>query len=525
MGCRDRFVTNELYRVVLEGVGGDPTRVEGREARSMASADSSSGSWEREAEGSGGPRHTRRRGAGIEAEAARPRRPPTDGEGARRRPSAGQHDRRRNEQGRRGAGAANPDKRHAAEIQRSEGERQHRHRRRDASPARADGPRDREVHPASPPADPGSREGFEAFAGGDQGDGQGAAERGAGRAGGTHPGHIRRLARRPGADPPIASGGQDLRRMDIDSPFRDHSTPRGRDVAATRGGGRETRSAVNVDGRGGLCRGTQTDHAPAGDPEETHGGQGGARNDERLGRGTIEEEKEQEDWAWRRRGRALWSLHAEPVERYAAGALRETWDRRRACGGISTTDIPGARRYHGLYARTLAASGVDPAAFGRWRRPACSSCDRSYAPATGGGVGDSTRDSGPVIGRSVLPRRGRPGRDGAEARRFRAPVDPRPDGLEAGRIFDSLNRRAQLVGGQPPTLLLRKAAWMERPGDPPYRSVAGRGSRTRHAFPSRTEPPEMPLQRVSPTVTPPPGCSMCLQGSGADDCALRGPDR
>jgi len=76
--------------------------------------------------------------------------------------------------------------------------------------------------------------------------------------------------------------------------------------------------------------------------------------------GTRTEETEEGDSddqrRWRNRGRVLWSTHAEPGARAASVGTR--------CISPNTVrphSQPAVRPYHGLYARSLRANGIDPA--------------------------------------------------------------------------------------------------------------------------------------------------------------------
>lgn len=168
----------------------------------------------------------------------------------------------------------------------------------------------------------------------------------------------------------------------------------------------------------------------------------GGRNRNALEDARTEETEEDSDdqRRWRRRGRVLWSTHAEPAGRGT---------RRASANTVRPHSQPTIRPYHGLYARSLRANGMDPtnlsctAVHERRRHIDCS-----------------------------LLWRGNGGK-GFAAERVRVPVDGLPDRLEAGRILDSFNRRAELLGTMSPTPLRTKAAWMENPGDPEYRYVEG----------------------------------------------------
>lgn len=151
---------------------------------------------------------------------------------------------------------------------------------------------------------------------------------------------------------------------------------------------------------------------------------------------------------WRRRGRALWSTHAEPAARNVSSGSRLV-----AQQTIRSRSQSPVRPYHGLYARSLQANGIDPDNFRA--SPCCCGCGTSCA--TGHMVVDG----------SLLWREHRV-RDSLAAQRTQAPTNGLSDRLEAGRVLDSLNRRAELLGTIPPTLLRAKAAWMENPGDPAY---------------------------------------------------------
>lgn len=165
--------------------------------------------------------------------------------------------------------------------------------------------------------------------------------------------------------------------------------------------------------------------------------------------GTEEDAEGQGQWC--RRGRMLWSTHAEPVARILSSGSRLVGQRTIR----SHSTPPAMRPYHGLYARSLQANGIDPANFRA--SPCCCSCDAGMNCAAGRMIVDDS-----------LLWRGPRGGDSRAAQRTRAPTDGLSDRLEAGRVLDSLNRRAELLGTTPPTLLRAKAAWMENPGDPTY---------------------------------------------------------
>lgn len=176
---------------------------------------------------------------------------------------------------------------------------------------------------------------------------------------------------------------------------------------------------------------------------------------------------------WRRRGRVLWSLYAEPAARAAAASARNPYTSRSSLGTkISpTTALPEDRvepkPYHGLYARSLKANGIDPMAFRESPSSNTRCCYRCRSNIFDCDGQSNTRGSSGVEDSMPI----RPSRAGEPlaAERARAPVDGLPDRLEAGRVLDSLTRRAELVGTARPTPLRAKAAWMENPGDPKYR--------------------------------------------------------
>lgn len=153
---------------------------------------------------------------------------------------------------------------------------------------------------------------------------------------------------------------------------------------------------------------------------------------------------------WRNRGRVLWSTHAEPAARATS-----TGSTRAASHKVRSHSQPATRPYYGLYARSLRANGIDPTNFraSRWGYDA---------------AGLSCAEAQEHVDGSLLWR-GNRGDDPFAAKRARAPTDGLPDRLEAGRVLDSFNRRAELLGTMPPTPLRTKAAWMETPGDPEYR--------------------------------------------------------
>lgn len=162
----------------------------------------------------------------------------------------------------------------------------------------------------------------------------------------------------------------------------------------------------------------------------------------------AEEEDAEGQRRWRTRGRALWSTHAEPAARTISSGSRLV-----AQQTIRSRSQSPVRPYRGLYARSLQANGIDPD--NSRASPCCCGCDASCAAG-----------HMPVDGSLLW--RGHRGRDYLAAQRTRAPTNGLSDGLEAGRILDSLNRRAELLGTIPPTLLRAKAAWMENPGDSAY---------------------------------------------------------
>lgn len=184
------------------------------------------------------------------------------------------------------------------------------------------------------------------------------------------------------------------------------------------------------------------------------------------------EEERDEDLQWRSRGRGVWSTYAEPAARAASPGMRrpftsiEVQERRPHAQ-------PPLRPYHGLYARSLQANGIEPAIFQTPRSECCcrsghhDSASRMTA-AKEARRGRSTSPCSRQIDHSIL-RRDRRGGDYRLAEQSRAPVNGLPDRLEAGRALNSFNRRAEILGKVPPTPLRAKAAWMERPGDPEYR--------------------------------------------------------
>lgn len=185
-----------------------------------------------------------------------------------------------------------------------------------------------------------------------------------------------------------------------------------------------------------------------------------------------EEDTADEDRRWRCRGRVLWSTHAEPLSR---GANASAWKPPDAVDPPDPLVCPTSRSrqsirpYHGLYAKSLKANGIDPVFF---RASKCNRyCCCCYCRRVGGKDGYCATRNVPActqIDDSLLLRSSRAG-DHLAAEHSRAPVDGLPDRLEAGRVLDSLNRRAEILGITPPTSLRAKAAWMENPGDPEYR--------------------------------------------------------
>lgn len=166
--------------------------------------------------------------------------------------------------------------------------------------------------------------------------------------------------------------------------------------------------------------------------------------------GEETEEDAGDQQRWRNRGRVLWSTHAEPAARAIS-----TGSRCAASHTVRSHSEPATRPYYGLYARSLRANGIDPINFraSRWGYDAAGlSCAAAQKHIDGS-----------------LLWRGNRGDDSFPAKGTRAPTDGLPDRLEAGRVLDSFNRRAELLGTMPPTPLRAKAAWMETPGDPEYR--------------------------------------------------------
>lgn len=186
------------------------------------------------------------------------------------------------------------------------------------------------------------------------------------------------------------------------------------------------------------------------------------------GRDCTEEQEGKNRWL--PRGHVLWSLHAEPAARTSVAS------RPALLRGDSITTKPvGIKPYHGLYARSLKANGIDPDNF-RGSTACCyGCCDCQHASGANTSLnsrGASSKAPRDDVDNSLLLRGYRAG-DPLAKETARAPVDGLPDRLEAGRILDSLNRRAELIGKPRPTPLRAKAAWMESPGDPEYRCRGG----------------------------------------------------
>lgn len=186
---------------------------------------------------------------------------------------------------------------------------------------------------------------------------------------------------------------------------------------------------------------------------------------------TDAEEKDDDEQRWRSRGRTLWSTHAEPIARAASAALRKPYRLQHSDVTANTTIRPRAqtvRPYHGLYARTVQANGIEPANFLSPR--CCCRCECHCVVGTEKAVRVGCNPACVQIDDFLL-QHGNRGGDHLAAERTRAPVNGLPDRMEAGRVLDSFNRRAELLGVTPPTPLRTKAAWMENPGDPEYRYV------------------------------------------------------
>lgn len=192
----------------------------------------------------------------------------------------------------------------------------------------------------------------------------------------------------------------------------------------------------------------------------------------------VEEEEDQEDRRrWRRRGRAMWSNNnnAEQASRAKSTAFQTS-----VAAASARSRSRGAQPYHGLYAKSLQTNGIDPALVLRTSRHCrCLQChcrhDRGCVASVGTKEKNSTRVDGAKQRNefSLLRRCNRPGCDYLANEWARAPTGGLPDRLEAGRVLDSFNRRAELLGTGPPTPLREKPAWMENPGDPEYMCVPG----------------------------------------------------
>ena len=197
-----------------------------------------------------------------------------------------------------------------------------------------------------------------------------------------------------------------------------------------------------------------------------------------------EEEEEEEDEEnrrrWRSRGRNMWSANnTDLTSRARSASYKKTLAFDQTTYSTATAPAarcrsPGAQPYHGLYARSLQANGIDPDVFRMPRRCLHHCCDRrgvagaDNTTKTTARVGTKNKKNGSS---SLFRRCNRRGCDYLATEWARAPTNGLPDRLEAGRVLDSFNRRAELLGTEPPTSLRAKPAWMENPGDPEYMYV------------------------------------------------------
>ena len=187
------------------------------------------------------------------------------------------------------------------------------------------------------------------------------------------------------------------------------------------------------------------------------------------------EQGEDNDEEWRQRGRGLWATYVEPTSRAASAALREPYEFKHPETQDALTGrlrLQSGWPYHGLYARSLQANGLEPAYF---RTSLCSISDRHCRYLTGFDAAVSGREAPSNSCRlnlddSVIERDSRAGDPLAEAC-SRAPTQGLSDKLEAGRVRASFNSRAKLLGIEPPTPLRTEAAWMAKSGDSQYRYV------------------------------------------------------
>lgn len=181
---------------------------------------------------------------------------------------------------------------------------------------------------------------------------------------------------------------------------------------------------------------------------------------------TTQPDSSEDEEIWHRRGRALWSVHTEPISRALSIDGRMQQANSGNGGNTSIVASNGTMHYHGLYARSLKANGIDPVAFGQCRCVTCSRCARRVT-VIARNVNDRARPCNAHEDSISNPSERE--RNKVDVSRVHVPADRLPNQREAGRVLDSLNQRAVLMGTAPATSLRTKTAWMESPGDPQYK--------------------------------------------------------
>lgn len=184
------------------------------------------------------------------------------------------------------------------------------------------------------------------------------------------------------------------------------------------------------------------------------------------------------DENWRQVGRVLWTLDREAAAREGDTILRtlrpfESSNKQDASKGRLWSH--GGQPYHGLYARSLRANGLDPEHFR-------SSCCGRHPCRDAAGIDTAVSERAvrydahrPEVDKALVES----DKDALVAQQGSAPTRGLQDKLEATRVWSSLNQRAELLGTMPPTPLRTKASWMAKPGNAQYR-CSKRATRIHH---------------------------------------------
>lgn len=175
------------------------------------------------------------------------------------------------------------------------------------------------------------------------------------------------------------------------------------------------------------------------------------------------------DENWCQGGRVRWTMDREAAARERDTISRtlrpfESSNKQDASKGRLWSH--GGQPYHGLYARSLRANGLDPEHF----RSSC--CSRHPCRSvTGIDTAVSSERAAryhahtPQVDKALVESE----EDALAAEKGIAPTRGLQDKLEATRVWSSLNQRAELLGTMPPTPLRTKATWMAKPRNAQYR--------------------------------------------------------